>query len=164
MLMVIGALRGLFIGVYANAVALRAAGSVFNRFFGPEIDLENLEVIPSLKLSSPYESRLPLRWIAVLNGKVNASLAANSGIHDAQSVLKMIMAGADVAQIATVLIQKGAGYISTMLSEMKQWMEEKEYESVHQMKGSMSQKSCDNPSAFERANYMKAITTPPTLP
>jgi dihydroorotate dehydrogenase (fumarate) len=147
----------------AMAKRLDAAGAdgltLFNRFYQPDIDLETLEVVPSLVLSSPHELRLPLRWIAVLHGQIEASLAANSGIGSGFDVLKTMMVGADCAQVASVLLRRGPGYIATMLSDMHTWMNEKEYESVAQMKGSMSQKSVSEPAAFERANYMKALNT-----
>ncbi len=135
----------------ANALVL------FNRFYQPDFDLDNLEVVPNLELSGNWEMRLPLRWIAILYGKIKASLAATSGIHNYRDVLKVIMAGGDVANICSELLQNGTRRISETLSEMERWMEEKEYESVEQMKGSMSQKSVPDPEAFERANYMKAL-------
>jgi dihydroorotate dehydrogenase (fumarate) len=137
----------------ANALVL------FNRFYQPDIDLDNLEVVPNLVLSTSHEMRLPLRWIAILHGHVKASLAATTGIATGQDVLKMLMAGADVAQLCSVLLRRGPGELKTILKEMQAWMEEKEYESVRQMKGSMSQKAVADPSAFERANYMKALAS-----
>jgi dihydroorotate dehydrogenase (fumarate) len=130
---------------------------LFNRFYQPDFDLENLEVVPNLELSSNWEMRLPLRWIAILRGNINASLAATSGIHNYQDVLKVIMAGADVANMCSELLNNGVGRISEILKDLEKWMEEKEYESIEQMKGSMSQKSVADPAAFERANYMKAL-------
>ena len=145
----------------AMAKRLDQAGAdalvLFNRFYQPDIDLDELEVVPNLVLSSSHEMRLPLRWIAVLYGKVEASLAATSGVATGYDVLKLLMAGADVAQTCSALLRKGDGQVKTMLTEMTNWMEEHEYESVEQMKGSMSQKSVADPSAFERANYMKAL-------
>lgn len=132
---------------------------LFNRFYQPDLDLENLEVIPNLELSTRRSMRLPLRWIAILYGKVKASLAVTSGIHNYEDALKMIMAGADIACMCSELLQKGPRRIEEILSEITAWMEEKEYESVSQMKGSMSQKSVADPSAFERANYMKALNS-----
>lgn len=132
---------------------------LFNRFYQPDIDLENLEVEHSILLSTPQARRLPLRWVAILFGKVKASLAATSGIHTAQDVLKMIMAGADVAMLCSVLLRKGMGHLAVVEQEMKQWMEEHEYDSVAQMKGSMSQAKCPDPTAFERAQYMRLIST-----
>ena len=152
-----------FSAMAAMAARLDAAGAsglvLFNRFYQPDIDLETLEVVPSLVLSSAHELRLPLRWIAILSGQLKCSLAANSGIASGHDVLKVLMAGADIAQVASVLLRRGVGYLGTMLSDMQAWMTEKEYESVAQLKGSMSQKSCVEPAAFERANYMKALNT-----
>lgn len=132
---------------------------LFNRFYQPDFDLERLEVVPSLSLSVPQEMRLPLLWIAVLHGRVKASLAATTGVHGAQDALKMLMAGADVAMMASALLREGPGHIATVLRDMTQWMEEHEYESVTQMKGSMSQRSVADPAAFERANYMKILNS-----
>ncbi|MGB9603648.1 MAG: dihydroorotate dehydrogenase-like protein [Verrucomicrobiia bacterium] len=136
---------------------------LFNRFYQPDIDLEQLEVVPNILLSTPMAMRLPLRWIAILYGRINASLAATSGIHRATDVIKMIMAGADVTMLCSVLMRHGIEQISVIEKEMIQWMEEHEYESVSQMKGSMSQKSCPDPSAFERAQYMRALATTKSL-
>jgi len=130
---------------------------LFNRFYQPDIDLEQLEVVPNVILSTPQALRLPLRWIAILHGKVESSLAATGGIHSAPDVLKMLMVGADVTMMCSALLKHGLGRIREVELEMVQWMEEHEYESVEQMKGSMSHKSCPHPSAFERANYMKAL-------
>ena len=132
---------------------------LFNRFYQPDIDLETLEVTPNVILSTPHAMRLPLRWVAILHGRIKASLAATSGIHTAQDVLKMLMAGADVTMMCSALLKHGPGKIKEVLAEMAKWMEEHEYESVAQMKGSMSQKSAADPSSFERANYMKALNS-----
>jgi dihydroorotate dehydrogenase (fumarate) len=151
-----------FFSSLANvAHRLDAAGAnglvLFNRFYQPDIDLEALEVKPNVILSTPQALRLPLRWIAILHGRVKASLAATSGIHTALDVLKMLMAGADVTMMASALLKNGPQQITTVLADMDQWMLEHEYHSVQQMKGSMSQKSIADPAAFERANYMKAL-------
>ncbi len=130
---------------------------LFNRFYQPDIDLDELEVVADLKLSTPFEMRLPLRWIAILYGRIKASLAATRGIASGADAVKVIMAGADVAQVCSVLLREGTGALATILTDMREWMEEREYESVEQMKGSMSQRSCPDPAAFERANYMKAL-------
>ncbi len=130
---------------------------LFNRFYQPDIDIETLEVRPNVILSTPQAFRLPLRWIAILYGRVRASMAATSGIHRSQDVLKSLMAGADVTMLCSVLIRKGFEEIRTIERELSQWMEEREYESVEQMKGSMSQKHCAEPAAFERAQYMRAV-------
>jgi len=130
---------------------------LFNRFYQPDIDLEQLEVVPNILLSTPQAMRLPLRWIAILYGRVPVSLAATSGIHNGEDVIKMLMAGADVTMLCSALLKNGIGWIRQVEKDVVQWMEEHEYTSVDQMKGSMSQKSCPHPSAFERANYMKAL-------
>jgi len=132
---------------------------MFNRFYQPDIDLESLEVKPEVVLSSPHSLRLPLRWIAILYGKVKASLAGTSGIHTAEDVLKMLMVGADATMMCSALLKNGPQHIAKVLKDLEQWMAEREYVSVEQMKGSMSQKSVADPSAFERANYMKALST-----
>lgn len=132
---------------------------LFNRFYQPDIDLEDLEVVPNINLSTPQALRLPMRWIAILFGKVKASLAATSGIHTSEDVLKMLMAGADITMVCSTLLKNGIGQITEILEGMRLWMEEHEYESVTQMKGSMSHKSVAAPAAFERANYMKALNS-----
>jgi len=119
--------------------------------------LENLEVTPKLVLSTPAELPLPLRWIAVLYGNIKADLAATSGVHTATDVAKTVLAGASVAMVASVLLKKGVGHVATMNSELKSWMEVHEYESIAQMKGSMSYQSVAQPAAYERANYMKTL-------
>ena len=145
------------------AKQLDAAGAnalvLFNRFYQPDIDLETLEIEHSLLLSTPQARRLPLRWAALLFGRVQCSLAGTSGIHTAYDVLKMLMAGVDVTMLCSVLLRKGVGHIAAIEKEMVQWMDEHEYESVTQMKGSLSQRNCPDPSAFERAQYMKVIST-----
>ncbi|HEX2960321.1 MAG TPA: dihydroorotate dehydrogenase-like protein [Ignavibacteriales bacterium] len=130
---------------------------MFNRFYQPDFDLDNLEVVPNLSLSSPWELRLPLRWISILYGKIKASMAATSGVHDYEDVIKVMMAGGDIAMVCSELLRHGPARITQMLDGMKRWMEEKEYSSVEQMKGSMSQKAVKEPAAFERANYMKTL-------
>ena len=131
---------------------------LFNRFYQPDIDLESLEIKPNILLSTPMAMRVPLRWVALLYGKLKANLAATSGIHRASDVLKMLMAGADVTMLCSTLIRHGARQIGVIERDLVAWMEEHEYTSVAQLKGSLSQKNCDNPSAFERAQYMKAIS------
>lgn len=130
---------------------------LFNRFYQPDIELETLDIVPGVVLSTPMAMRLPLRWIAILHGKVKASLAATSGIHTSTDVIKMLMAGADVTMMCSALLKHGPSHITTVLAEVRQWMLEHEYVSLQQMKGSMSQKSVADPAAFERANYMKAL-------
>lgn len=132
---------------------------LFNRFYQPDIDIERLEVNPNVVLSTQNALRLPLRWIAILYGKVRSSLAATSGIHYAEDVLKMLMAGADVTMMCSALLRNGPNHISDVLKNIDRWMMEHEYVSVEQMKGSMSQRSVADPAAFERANYMKALNS-----
>ncbi|MEO8350642.1 MAG: dihydroorotate dehydrogenase-like protein [Chthoniobacteraceae bacterium] len=137
-----------------------AAGLVlFNRFYQPDIELETREVVPNAVLSTPTALRLPLRWIAILRGCIGASLAATSGIHRATDALKMLMAGADVTMLCSVLLARGIEHIGTIEREMREWMEEHECASVEQLKGCMSQQNCANPSAFERAQYMRAVSS-----
>ncbi|HPC59136.1 MAG TPA: dihydroorotate dehydrogenase-like protein [Verrucomicrobiota bacterium] len=137
---------------------------LFNRFYQPDIDLETLEIKPNILLSTPMAMRVPLRWIALLYGKVKASLAGTSGIHRASDVLKMLMAGADVTMLCSALIRHGVRQIGVIERDLVAWLEEHEYNSVQQLKGSLSQKNCADPSAFERAQYMKAISQFPASP
>ncbi len=130
---------------------------LFNRFYQPDVDIEALEVLPNVQLSSSKSLRLPLRWIGILFGRVKASLAATSGVHTAEDVVKLIMAGADVTMLCSSLLQKGPQHLKEVLAGVERWMQEHEYVSVQQMRGSMSQKSVADPTAFERANYMKAL-------
>jgi dihydroorotate dehydrogenase (fumarate) len=130
---------------------------LFNRFYQPDINLETLEIEPSVLLSTPVDLRLPLRWIGMLYGKVNVDLAATSGIYNESDVIKLIMAGAKVTQILACLLKFGIPHIKEILNQMVYWMEVNEYESVEQMRGSMSYKNVANPSQFERANYMKVL-------
>jgi dihydroorotate dehydrogenase (fumarate) len=132
---------------------------LFNRFYQPDIDIEELEVTPNLQLSTPVEMRLPMRWIAILYGRLDCSMALTSGIHSAEDVIKAVMVGADVANVCSVLLKGGIGKIDELLTGVVTWMEEHEYESVEQMKGSMSHKSVPEPAAFERANYMKVLNS-----
>jgi dihydroorotate dehydrogenase (fumarate) len=150
-----------FSGMANMAKRLDEAGAdalvLFNRFYQPDMDLENLEVKPNVLLSTPQALRLPLRWVAILYGHLKANLAATSGIHEAEDVLKILMAGADVAQICSVLLTHGIDHIRKIENGMIEWMEKHNYSSVAQFRGSMSQKKCADPSAFERAQYMQAI-------
>ncbi len=143
------------------AFRLSVAGAdalvLFNRFYQPDFDLENLEVIPNLQLSTPVELRLPLRWIAMLYGRVEVDFALTSGVHGHLDVLKSLMAGANVTMMASELLRHGTQRIPAILADLQNWMEEHEYESVQQMIGSMSQKNVAEPTAFERANYMKVL-------
>jgi dihydroorotate dehydrogenase (fumarate) len=130
---------------------------LFNRFYQPDFDLEELEVVPDLELSSPSEIRLPLLWIAVLHGRINASIAATRGVQSPTEIIKYTMAGADAVMTASALLRNGAGHIKTLVDGMSDWMDRRGYESVEQMKGSMSQRNVADPSAFERANYIKVL-------
>ncbi|MGZ9223169.1 MAG: dihydroorotate dehydrogenase-like protein [Anaerolineales bacterium] len=138
---------------------------LFNRFYQPDFDLEELEVVHSLDLSTSAELRLPLRWISILYGKVDADLALTSGIHTSRDVLKAMMAGAQVAMVASELLWNGiAERVQKILSHTQTWMEEHEYQSIQQMQGSMSQRAVKDPAAFERANYMKVLNSFKELP
>lgn len=148
----IGDMACRFVEAGANGLVL------FNRFYQPDIDLEALEVRPSVALSTSYELRLRLRWIAILYGRIECSLAATGGVHTHEDALKSLMAGADVAMLCSALLRHGIGHMQTVRAAMVRWMEEHEYASVAQMKGSMSQRACPDPTAFERASYMKALT------
>jgi dihydroorotate dehydrogenase (fumarate) len=151
-----------FANVAKRLVDAGANGLVlFNRFYQPDIDLETLEVAPNILFSTPMAMRLPLRWVAILHGRVSASLAATSGIHRANDVLKMLMVGADITCLCSVLMRHGIKQIAIIESELKVWMQQREYESVQQLKGSLSQRKCEDPSAYERAQYMRAISTFP---
>lgn len=132
---------------------------LFNRFYQPDFDLERLTVQPHIILSTPHALRLPLRWIAILYGHLQAKLAATSGVHTAHDVLKMLMAGASVTMLCSVLLRHGIGHIQVIERNLREWMEEHEYESVKQMQGSMSQQHCLDRSAFERAQYRRALQT-----
>jgi len=151
-----------FFSNFANmAKRIDAAGAnglvLFNRFYQPDIDLESLEVTPNVLLSTPQAMRLPLTWIGILHGKVKASLAATSGVHGAEDVIKLVMVGSDVTMLCSTLLRNGIKHLRSIEQGVRQWMEEHEYESVQQMKGSMSQQRCADPSAFERAQYMRAV-------
>jgi dihydroorotate dehydrogenase (fumarate) len=133
---------------------------LFNRFYQPDFDLENLEIVPDLVLSNSHELRLPLRWVAILYGRVNVDFAITSGVHTHFDVLKSMMAGAKVAMIASELLRNGIGRIGEILHDLNHWMEEYEYLSIAQMQGSMSQQNVAEPAIFERANYMKILHNP----
>jgi dihydroorotate dehydrogenase (fumarate) len=145
------------------ATRLAEAGAnglvLFNRFYQPDLDLENLEVVPNLVLSNSDELRLPMRWIAILYGKVKADLALTSGVHTSEDAIKAVMAGANVAMTTSALLKRGTPAVQQILSGMEAWMTEHEYTSVHQMRGSMSQGAVAEPAAFERANYMKVLNS-----
>lgn len=140
---------------------LEAAGadgvSLFNRFYQPDINLENLKIDPKLTLSSPFESLLRMHWIALIRGHTEISLAATGGIHDASAVIKLLLAGADITQLCSILLKQGPDVIKTILEDLTRWMEENEYESVNQLKGSVSQGKAINPIAFERLNYLEVL-------
>ena len=143
------------------AKRLDAAGAnalvLFNRFYQPDINLDELEIQPNVLLSTPQALRLPLTWIGILYGRIRASLAATSGVHGAEDVVKLLMVGADVTMLCSTLLRNGINHIQHIEEGLLEWMDKHEYESVQQMKGSMSQIRCPNPSAFERAQYMKAV-------
>jgi len=153
-----------YFSAMANMAArLSEAGAsglvLFNRFLQPDIMLDELEVAPHLMLSTSDELRLALRWIAILRGRIRASLAATGGAHTPDDVLKLLLAGADCVMVASSLLRKGPKHVATLVSSVEKWMGEREYVSVEQMKGSLSQHACPDPAAFERANYMKALTS-----
>lgn len=137
---------------------------LFNRFYQPDFDLDELEIVHSLDLSTSADLRLPLRWIAILHGKIKTDFALTSGIHTYRDVLKAMMAGANVAMTASKLLHDGEQAIGQILSDLEAWMKEREYESIQQMQGSMSQKSVKEPATFERANYMKVLDSFRDLP
>ncbi|MCL4271108.1 MAG: dihydroorotate dehydrogenase-like protein [Anaerolineales bacterium] len=142
-----------------------ASGLVlFNRFYQPDFDLDELDIVHNLDLSTSAELRLPLRWISILSSKVNADYALTSGVHTAQDVLKAMMAGAKVAMMASTLLHNGPQAVPAVLENLQAWMKEHEYESIQQMQGSMSQKNVKEPAAFERANYMKVLGSWRDLP
>ena len=130
---------------------------LFNRFYQPDFDLDNLEVVPHLVLSNSNELRLPLRWVSILYGRVPVDFAITSGVHTYEDVLKGLMAGASVTMMASELLKNGIGRVRHILHEMETWMEENHYVSVEQMRGSMSQQNVREAAAFERANYMKVL-------
>ena len=153
-----------YFSAMANMAArLAAAGAsglvLFNRFLQPDILLEELEVTPHLVLSTSDELRLALRWIAILRGRIKASLAATGGAHTAEDVLKLLLAGADCVMVASSLLRNGPKHVATLVGGVEKWLDAREYASVEQMKGSLSQQACPDPAAFERSNYMKALTS-----
>jgi dihydroorotate dehydrogenase (fumarate) len=149
---------------FANmARRLEEAGAdalvIFNRFYQPDLDVERLEVVPSLTLSESSELLLRLHWAAVLHGRIHCDLAVTGGVHEATDVLKALMAGANVAMLASALLKHGIPHLATVRRELERWMEEHEYQSVKQMRGSLSQRSTANPEAYERANYVRVISS-----
>jgi dihydroorotate dehydrogenase (fumarate) len=149
-----------FANFAAAAIGAGADGLVlFNRFYQPDLDLDTLEVVPRLELSQPWEMRLPVRWIAILRPQLGAdvSLAASSGVHTGTDAVKGLMVGADVVMMTSALLRNGPEHIGTAEAELRAWMTDHEYESVEQLRGSASQATVENPSAFERANYMQTL-------
>lgn len=151
-----------FFSNFANVAAqLDTAGAdalvLFNRFYQPDIDLEELEIRPNVLLSTPQSLRLPLTWIGILFGRVKANLAGTGGIHSAEDIVKMLMVGANVTMMCSALMRHGVNHLRHVERELRDWMEEHEYESVKQMQGSMSQIKCPDPTAFERAQYTRAV-------
>ncbi len=132
---------------------------LFNRFYQPDIDLDSLTVEPDLVLSSPAEMRLVLRWMAILHGRVDADLAATTGVHDAAGVIKLILAGADVTMMASALLHHGAEHLGVVLADVQRWFDDHGYQDLAQARGSVSQANVPDPSAFERANYMKTLVS-----
>ncbi len=130
---------------------------LFNRFYQPDMDLDEMEVVTDLKLSTPDEIRLPLLWLGVLHGRINASLAATTGVHSPVELIKYLLAGADVVMTTSAMLQQGIGFLTTLVDGLRDWMDARQYDSVAQMKGAMSQVNCLNPGAFERANYIKIL-------
>lgn len=130
---------------------------LFNRFYQPDIDLEELDIKPNVLLSSPHELRLPLTWIGILYGRIRANLAATTGVHRPEDVIKLLMVGADVTMLCSALLRNGVGHLRQIERGVCEWMEANEYDSIQQMQGSMSQLRCPDPAAFERAQYMRAV-------
>ena len=146
----------------ANMVAkLQTAGAngvvLFNRFYQPDIDLDTLKVTPKIELSTPIESLLRIRWIALLRSRVDLSLAATGGFHTIESIIKVLLAGADIVQLCSVLMNNGPEYCSELLQQLEDWLDEKEYDSVKQMQGSVSQFCAIEPAAYEHCNYVNII-------
>ena len=153
---------GPYYTAFANtATRLADAGAsglvLFNRFLQPDIDLESMTVSPELQLSSNDEMRLPLRWIAILRGRIPISLAATSGVQSSDDVVKLLLAGADAVMLASALLRGGPGVLQELTQGLSAWMSERDYDSVEQLKGSMSQEACGDPRAFERAQYVRAL-------
>lgn len=143
------------------ATRLEEAGAnglvLFNRFYQPDIDLETLEVTPQLELSSSEESLLRIRWLAILHGRLNCSLAITGGVHNTRDVLKSLLAGADITHMCSALLRRGPGHLAVVLRSLEEWLDEREYESVQQLKGSVSQRNATDSAAFLRANYVNVL-------
>jgi len=138
--------------------ALGASGVIlFNRFYQPDIDIEELEAVPRLSLSDPDELRLRLRWAAILHGHLKGDIAVGGGVHSAEDVIKAIMCGATVVQVVSCLLKHGPARIGSLITGLRRWLEEHDYENLDQMRGSMSLRNCPNPAAFERANYLRVL-------
>jgi len=146
-------MAGRFVAAGADGLVL------FNRFLQPDIDVDSLKISPRLALSTPDELRLPLRWVAILRGQLQVSLAATGGIHDTADVIKALLAGADVAMVTSTLYRHGIEHLRTLVDQLRFWLDANEHFSVEQIKGSLSQANCPDPSAFERANYTKAVSS-----
>jgi dihydroorotate dehydrogenase (fumarate) len=141
----------------ANALVL------FNRFYQPDFDVERLEVVPRVTLSPPSAMRLPLRWIAMLYEKIEADLAATGGVHNAIDIVKLLMAGASVTMVCSALLRHGISYLTKLEHDLATWLESHSYASVSQLQGCMSQANCSDPSAFERAQYVRAVSMSPSV-
>ncbi|GAP22287.1 dihydroorotate dehydrogenase-like protein [Leptolinea tardivitalis] len=146
-------MAGKFVQSGANGLVM------FNRFFQPDFDIDTLDVVPTLQLSTSNDLRLPLRWTAILYGRIKADLAITGGVHTVEDVIKSIMAGASSVMLASEILEKGTRRITELNSQLLDWFEKNEYQSVRQMRGSMSQQNVSDPAAFERGNYMKALTS-----
>jgi dihydroorotate dehydrogenase (fumarate) len=130
---------------------------LFNRFYQPDLDVETLEVVPSLELSTSVELRLPLRWIAILHGRHRVSLAASTGVHTAEDVIKALLAGADIAMMTSALLRNGPDHLTQVEARLAEWLDRHGYESLDQVRGKLSQRSVRDPAAFERANYLRVL-------
>ena len=149
-----------FANIAAGLDALNVDGLVlFNRFYQPDIDLEKMEVVPNLTLSTPADMRLPLHWIGILYGKIRANLAATTGIYQAHDVVKLVMAGADVTMLCSALMRHGITHIQRIEMDLAAWLEQHGHSSLRELKGVMSQKNCPDPSAFERAQYVRGLSS-----
>jgi dihydroorotate dehydrogenase (fumarate) len=155
---------GPYFSAFANmAQRLEAAGAnaivLFNRFYQPDFDLDSLEVKPIVTLSNSSELLLRLHWTAMLHGHIKADIAITGGVHTAEDVVKSMMAGAKVTMLASALLQNGVGYLRPLRNQLEAWLERREYESIEQMQGSMSQENVPNPKAFQRSNYMRVLSS-----
>ena len=132
---------------------------LFNRFYQPDFDIEEQGIVPTLTLSRPEELLLRLHWVAILFGNTNADLAVTGGVHSATDIVKSLMAGARVAMMTSALLTNGIQHAATVIQELRRWLDEHEYDSVGQMRGSLSRRAVPDPSAFERANYMRVLSS-----